>query len=144
MKFSDFVSTLDDQRIVDAIARAEKSTSGEVRVYISHKDHDNPVAAAEKRFKKLGMHKTRERNAVLIYLVPHSRNFAVIGDAGIHEKCGSPFWEEVTAQMSADLRSGHPTQAIVNAVEKIGNLLAVHFPCRPDDRNELSNKVERD
>ena len=34
------------------------------------------------------MHKTRERNAVLIFVAPRAHKFAVVGDKAIHEKCG--------------------------------------------------------
>jgi uncharacterized membrane protein len=133
-----------DWRIVLAIEETERRTSGEVRVHISSRLRTDVMAAAQDRFRKLGMEKTRERNAVLIYLVPRTRQFAVIGDAGVHAKCGDQFWKDVTAQLSADLRSGPAADAIVKAVEKIGGLLAEHFPRLADDVNELPNRVERD
>ena len=45
------------------------------------------------------MTRTRERNAVLLYFAPVSRKFAVVGDAGVHEKCGAGFWEEIVAEV---------------------------------------------
>ncbi|MDP9292316.1 MAG: TPM domain-containing protein, partial [Verrucomicrobiota bacterium] len=133
-----------DAEIVEAIRAAERMTSGEIRVYISRKKIKDALAAAQRRFAKLEMHKTRDRNAVLIYFAPRSRVFAIAGDAGVHEKCGDAFWQEVTAELSSDLRAKKPTEALVNAIGKIGALLAAHFPRRPDDRDELPNVVERD
>jgi len=85
MKPKEFISRLDEVRIVSAIAEAERKTSGEIRVYISHRRRTDPLAFAQKRFLELGMAKTRHRNAVLIYLVPLTRRFAIVGDEGIHQ-----------------------------------------------------------
>ena len=139
-----FISKLDDERIVAAIAAAEKKTSGEIRVCISDRKHDDPVSAAQKRFEKLGMANTRERNGVLIYFVPLSQKFAVIGDAGIHAKCGADFWSEITGEMHNLLQAEKFTDAVVFAVGKVGQALAEHFPRCPDDTNELPDQIAGD
>ena len=46
--------------------------------------------------------------------------------------------------MSVQLKQGKFTEAIVDAIQKTGALLAQYFPRDPDDRNELPNAVERD
>jgi len=144
MKVEHFLSQVDHQRVVDAIAEAEKRTSGEIRVWVSHRRIKDALAAAQKRFLKLEMHKTGERNAVMIYLAPRTQVFAVIGDEGIHVKCGEGFWKEVTAQLSADLKRESITHALVDAVRKIGDLLAAHFPPKPGAKNELPDDILRD
>src|SRR5437667_12909612 len=102
MKPRDFISQLDEARIVGAIAEAERKSSGEIRVYVSHRKRTDPLAFAQKRFLELGMTNTRHRNAVLIYLVPRTRQFAIVGDRGVHEKGGDAFWRALTSKM-ADL-----------------------------------------
>ncbi|HXM74516.1 MAG TPA: TPM domain-containing protein, partial [Chthoniobacterales bacterium] len=89
MRTKEFISKLDHDRIVKAIQEAESKTSAEIRVYLQRgKLADDAVNAARKRFQKLGMHKTAERNAVLIFVAPRAHKFAVVGDQAIHEKCG--------------------------------------------------------
>jgi uncharacterized membrane protein len=144
MHHKEFIRQLDEEKIVAAIAEAETRTSGEIRVYVSHRKIDDALARAQRRFVKLGMTKTAERNAVLIYFAPRVRQFAIIGDTGVHEKCGDIFWTEVTAQLSADLKSGPATEALVAAIRKIGDLLAAHFPPSPGDKNELPNQIEHE
>jgi uncharacterized membrane protein len=39
------------------------------------------------------MQKTRDRNAVLIFVAPRAHKYAVVGDVGVHEKCGEEFWK---------------------------------------------------
>lgn len=143
MHHKEFIRQIDDGKIIAAITEAEKHTSGEIRVYVSHRKRTDALAAAQQRFLKLGMAKTADRNAVLIYLVPRTRLFAVIGDTGVHAKCGDAFWTQVTAQLSTDLKAGSATGALVVAVQKIGGLLAEHFPVRPGGKNELPDRIER-
>lgn len=144
MQHQDFIAQLDEAKIFAAITRAEQSTSGEIRVAISHKHRANVIASAHKRFVKLGMHQTPERNAVLIYFAPVSRTFAVWGDTGVHEKCGDNFWQGVAAKMAPALKAGQYTEAVVAAVDEIGTVLAQHFPRGADSKNHLPDDVVHD
>ncbi|MGI8966646.1 MAG: TPM domain-containing protein [Limisphaerales bacterium] len=141
MKSKEFISQLDEEKIIAAISAAEKKTSGEIRVYISNKKREDALAFAQKRFVKLGMTRTRQRNGVLIYLAPAARKFAVVGDSGIHEKCGQTFWHETRDAMTDLLKQELYTEAIVMAVNEIGTLLSRHFPFRPGDTDELPNNI---
>lgn len=139
-----FLFRLNHKRVRQAIAEAEARTSGEIRVYVTHRKCGDPVAEAQKKFHKLGMAATKHRNGVLIFVAPRSRNFAVIGDQGVHEKCGDVFWREVADAISVELRAGRLTDAMVHAVEKTGVLLASHFPPDAGTGNELPDRIETD
>ena len=144
MKPHELIGKLDDARIVEAIAAAERKTSGEIRVCVSHWRRDDALAAARRRFHKLGMERTRQRNAVLIFFVPRTRQFAVWGDLGVHARCGDDFWKGIVGEMIPLLKEGRFTEAVVLAVGKVGEVLARHFPPEPEDRNELPNRVVSD
>src|ERR1051325_4385583 len=100
MHHKEFLEHVDEKRVVQAIAAAEAKTTGEIRVYVSHKERHDALEFARRRFQELGMTRTRHRNAVLIYIVPRTRQFAVLGDAGIHQKCGDALWKEIVSAMS--------------------------------------------
>jgi len=69
MRTKEFLSKLEHDRIVQAIRDAESKTSGQVRVYIQRGKLDvDPLIAAQKKFHRLGMQKTPERNAILIFV----------------------------------------------------------------------------
>lgn len=140
----EFLNQLQHDDIVAGIREAEKKTSGEIRVFISRKDVTDPVAAAQKVFEKLGMTKTRQRNGVLIFVAPRARKFAVIGDVGIHQKCGDSFWQALADEMTTHFKASCFSVGIVHGIQKAGDLLAAHFPPGPDDENELPDKVEGD
>jgi uncharacterized membrane protein len=124
------IKQLPHDTIVGAIREAEQKTSGEIRVLISHKSVEDPVAEAQKEFIRLGMANSPEKNGVLIFVAPRTHKFAVIGDAGVHAKCGDVFWRELAKVMTDYFRKSEFTEGIVHGVRKAGELLAAHFPRR--------------
>jgi len=144
MNAKTFLKQLRHDDIVAAIRDAELKTSGEIRVFISRKTVDDPVAAGQLQFERLGMTNTRERNGVLIFVAPLARKFAVVGDEAVHRRCGNSFWTELAAEMTGHFKQSDFTTGIVHGVRKAGQLLALHFPPGPDHRNELSDEVEHD
>jgi uncharacterized membrane protein len=146
MKPGDFLQKLDDAQVVRTIQAVERKTSGEIRVFVSNRDlgTEKVVDRAAARFEKLGMTSTRDRNAVLLYFVPRAHQFAIVGDKGIHDKCGDAFWNDVASTIRQKLSAGRFTEAVLDAIEMTGDVLARHFPRRPDDHNELPNEVDRD
>jgi len=144
MKARHFLDKLQHDKIVAAIREAEKQTSGEIRVFVSRHETQNPVADAQSHFIQMEMDKTREHNGVLIFVAPRSHQFAVIGDGAVHARCGDEFWQALTAEMSGHFKNSDFTQGIVHAIRKAGEILATHFPRRRDDQNELPDDVAHD
>jgi uncharacterized membrane protein len=119
---------IDHSRIVAAIAQAELKTSGKIRVLVARHRANDPVAAAQRHFERLGLARTPQRNGVLIFVAPRSRRFAVIGDQGVHARCGDEFWRELTAAMEGYFKRGEFSDGLVHGIERAGTLLAAHFP----------------
>src|SRR6266568_8614906 len=143
MRLKRFLDRLDRDRIVRAIQAAESRSRGEIRVHASNRAVVDVQKAAAAQFEELGMAGTAGGTGVLIFLAPLSRNFAVLGDHGIHAKCGNELWREVAAAMERDFRAGRFGDGIVKAVERAGQVLAEHFPRREGvaDKDELPNAV---
>jgi uncharacterized membrane protein len=123
-----FAKHLHHDSIVAAIHDAEHKTTGEIRVSISPKHIEDAVATAQAEFLRLGMNKSPERNGVLIFVAPRAHKFAVIGDAGVHAKCGDEFWRQLADAMAGYFRKSEFTPGIIHGVQKAGELLAEHFP----------------
>ncbi len=144
MKVRHFFSKLDSDRIVEAIAQAETDTSGEIRVHVTRSEPADIEARARERFEKLGMTATAERNAVLFYIAPRIRKFQILGDTGVHEKCGDNFWKATAQEMEESFRNGEFTGGVVAGIDRIGEVLKAHFPRGPENRDELPNAVDED
>lgn len=142
MRTKDFLGKLEHGRIVAAIENAERKSSGEIRVHIERGNISaDPLELATKKFQETGMHKTRDRNAVLIFVAPRAQSFAIVGDEAVHQKCGDSYWQRITEAMRAHFREGRFTEAMEEAIGDVGSVLAEHFPRKPDDRNELPDAV---
>jgi len=142
MRTKEFLSRLEHERIVSAIREAESKTSGEIRVYIQRGKFDtDAVLVAQKKFQHLAMHKTRERNAVLIFVAPRAHKFAVVGDKAIHEKCGEQFWQHIVDGMRVHFEHEKFSQALTEAINEVGKVLAAHFPRTSANPNELPDEI---
>ena len=80
-----FLTKAEEQEIVEAIGKAEKDTSGEIRVHIEKENTIAPLDRAMEVFHNLQMENTQERNGVIIYVAVKSKHFAIYGDKGIIE-----------------------------------------------------------
>jgi uncharacterized membrane protein len=142
MRTKSFLSQLDHERIVGAIKEAEAKTSGQIRVFVQRGELEgDPVIAAQKKFHQMRMDATKERNGVLIFVLPRARKFAVIGDEGVHRKCGQQFWQELVDRMRVHFQDANFTAALVEAIEEAGKLLASHFPKRGSPQNDLPDEI---
>jgi uncharacterized membrane protein len=134
-------SARDKDAIVQAIERAERRTSGEIRVHVERKAGKDPLCRAQEVFHYLGMEKTEERNGVLIYIAPGERKFAIIGDEGIHHVVPEGFWDHIRTVMEGEFRQGHFREGVCQGIAMAGEALAEYFPYQRDDVNELTNDI---
>lgn len=137
----ELISRDDKKDIEEAIKRAEKNTSGEIRVHIKKHCNKDIFNEAIKVFQRLKMYKTKHRNGTLIYIGITSRNFAIIGDEGINKKVDIAFWDDVKIEMERLLSQGAFKEAIIQGVTLIGEKLKAHFPQDKKNTNELSNTI---
>ena len=138
---TEFLSEEDLAAIARAVAQAEGGTSAEIRVHLDHVCEDEPLRRAIRIFERLGMHRTASRNGVLVYVSVKDHKLAVIGDAGIHERVGGAYWQELVDAVRGHLRQQRSREGLVHVIVELGGALGRHFPRRPDDRNELSDEV---
>ena len=142
MRTKNFLRQLEHDRITGAIKEAEAKTSGEIRVFIQRGTLEgDPVMSAQQKFHELGMQKTKGCNAVLVFVAPRAQKFAVVGDEGVHQKCGEKFWEELIERMRRHFQTENFTEALVEAIEEAGKLLARHFPKAGGAENELPDQI---
>jgi uncharacterized membrane protein len=142
-KKKDFFTTEEKQLITEAIQRAEKLTSGEVRVFVEGKcSYVDAIDRAAELFLNLQMQKTEDRNAVLIYIAMTDHQLAVFGDEGIHKKVGNEYWNIEVKKMITNFNRENYAKGISEVVEDIGDALTKHFPYNnTTDKNELPDDI---
>jgi uncharacterized membrane protein len=134
---------VDEARVLEAIRLAERASSGEIRVSLASFFWGDVEKAARKAFVRMGMDRTAKRNAVLIFLVPSRRRFAILGDEGIHACVGQSFWDELAAGLSEHFKRAEFTEGLVEGITTVGERLAEHFPWEAEsDRNELPDDMD--
>ncbi len=142
-KVSNFFSDEEKEQIVLAIREAERTTSGEVRVYV---ESSNPlvdvVQRAKEVFYSLEMDNTQQRNGVLFYLATKDHELAIFGDENIHAKVGSTYWNKTVEELLATFRKDNLCKALQEAILHVGETLHKEFPYNKQlDKNELPDDI---
>ncbi|MDP2037959.1 MAG: TPM domain-containing protein [Ignavibacteria bacterium] len=141
-----FFSDDDFLRISNQIKKAEKTTSGEIRISMKEKrqfaDRSKTIRQlAEKEFYKLNMNSTRDKTGILLFLLLEEHQFYILADQGINEKVTQETWDSVRDEIQIKFHEGNFCDGMIAGIEKVGKILTEHFPVKADDANELSNKI---
>jgi len=92
-------------------------------------------------FKVGAERRTHGRTGILIYLSMREHRAEIVADEAIASKVAPETWGEAMAAMLAEIRQGRCADGMIAAVEKVGAVLAEHFPRAEDDRNELPDRL---
>jgi putative membrane protein len=92
-------------------------------------------------FKSAAERRTSGRTGILIYLSMRERRAEIIGDEAITSVTTPETWGEAMHVMLEDVREGRIADGMVAAIEKIGVVLAEHFPRSAEDKNEIPDKL---
>lgn len=129
-------SELEEQRVVRAIANAERDNRGEVQVRVERRCVGDPLLRARALYKLAGLDGTRDDTGVLLYIASESRVSAVYCGAGVHSRSDATFWQGVTDRVAAGYRTGAPVDGICAALDLVGDLLRMLLAGRDDAGNE--------
>jgi uncharacterized membrane protein len=137
----DLFSAAQKKQIIAAIQEAEEMTSGEIRLHFEAKCGKDALERAVEVFSMLGMDKTEQKNATLIYLAWEDKKFAIIGDAGINAVVPATFWDGTKEVMREHFIKSEFLEGVLFAIKETGFHLKQYFPYLDGDKNELSNEI---
>ena len=108
-----------------------------------------PSATKERRvrrraiatFKAGAERRTIGRTGILIYLSMRERRAEIVADEAITKVTSPETWGEAMAALLVEVKAGRPGDGIVEAVERVGAVLAEHFPKTSADTNEIPDKL---
>lgn len=139
----EFLTSSEEQLVIDAIRKAELNTSGEIRVHLEGSCKGNAFDRALEVFSILQMDNTRLQNAVLIYVAVHDHSFSICGDIGINAVVPENFWDSTKDIIEKHFKAEDFARGLAEGILKIGEQLKAHFPRDPKDRNELPDSISR-
>jgi putative membrane protein len=84
---------------------------------------------------------TRDRTGILIYISVFEKMVVVLGDDGINSKLKQHDWDGVVKIIVEGIKNGRIKDGIVLGIKSCSEMLQKHFPVKPDDVNELSDKL---
>jgi putative membrane protein len=92
-------------------------------------------------FKVGAERRTHGRTGILIYLSMREHRAEIVADEAIASKVDAEVWGDAMAAMLAELKQGRMADGMIAAVERVGAVLAEHFPRAEDDTNELPDRL---
>lgn len=96
---------------------------------------------AIRAFYEKGLYRTKANTGVLFFISLLEHKVWVLADKGIYEKIDQQTLNAFAQAVSQGIREGRTCDALCQAIEESGRILALHFPLAPGDTNELSNQV---
>jgi putative membrane protein len=96
---------------------------------------------AVRAFYEKRLYKTRDETGVLIFISLLERKVWILGDRGVDRIIPHAFWQGLASELSAGIRGNRAGETLCAVINKIGNEMAMHFPRKPDDTNELSDEI---
>ncbi len=114
------------------------------RFFLNSDQVEEEVAeAAITSFYEEGLYRTRAENGILIFISVFEHKVWVLGDRGINEKIAPDQWLEIVEELTHGIRTNCRCESLCRAIERVGEILAHHFPIEGDDHNELHNLIIR-
>jgi putative membrane protein len=112
------------------------------RIFIPKNRMDELVLEqAVQSFYEKGLHKTRDATGVFFFISLFEHKVWILADSGIYSRISQQELQIYASDMAKGIRQGNAAEILCREIAKLGEVLAQHFPAKPDDENELSNQV---
>jgi uncharacterized membrane protein len=133
------------RKIEETIKSSEHQHDGELRFAVEaglplHFLKFNARKRAEALFSELRVWDTEHNSGVLIYVQLVDRRIEIVADRGIAAKVEQTEWNAICRGMEESFKKEHCLEGALDAIERITQILARHFPPRGPNPNELPDK----
>lgn len=98
-------------------------------------------AFAVRAFRIGAERRTHGRTGVLIYLSMREHRAELLADESIASKVAPEVWGEAMVALLAEVKAGRVADGMIAAVERVGAVLAEHFPAGSENPNELPDRL---
>jgi putative membrane protein len=103
--------------------------------------HQRASRKAKESFMMLGLHKTKTREAVMLFVSLEEHYVEIMADAGIVEKIDNGAWEVIVQTFIDDVRNEAFGEGYLKAIRSCQTLLVDQFPAQETGKNILPNHL---
>jgi len=96
---------------------------------------------AHQMFLDLGLAATRDRTGVMFFVSACEHYVEILTDRGVRESVPDAVWTDIVTRFGGAVRQQRIADGFVEAITACTEVLAEKLPRRPDDENELSNRL---
>ncbi|MGA7328772.1 MAG: hypothetical protein WBX25_30885 [Rhodomicrobium sp.] len=96
---------------------------------------------AMQQFVAQDIYTTPGHTGVLLFISIAERYAEIVADAAIHAKVPDSEWEAIIGKLTAEIGGGNGGRGLVDAIRRVGEHLAEHFPAPPTKRDLLPNHL---
>lgn len=111
-----------------------------MRLVPAHVRRQRASLMARQQFLAQGLHHTRERLGVLIFVSEAERYVEILVDQGVAERIDDACWQQIVAEFTQKVKSGEIEAGFTQSVGRVGELLIRLFPAT-SAQNELPNHL---
>jgi len=137
-------SILIDPLVVGLVAGALVGLLPDVKRILTpaSRRHAHVLRAARATFVERGIHNTRDRSGLLVYIAWLEQQVVLVADSGLDRALPADAVATGGAALTAAMRSGGA--AVARTLEQLLSPLASAMPRRADDLNELPDAIDSD
>lgn len=95
-------------------------------------------------FQKGGLHLTRDRTGVLLFVSNLEQQVWILADRGVETAIPQAEWARTSKALASLFRHDTPQEALLAQLSDLGELFARYLPKVEDDINELPDHLEID
>jgi putative membrane protein len=96
---------------------------------------------AMQQFFAQNIYTTPGHTGVLLFVSVAERYAEIVTDAGIHAKVPDTEWKAIIAKLTAEIGGGNAGKGMVQAILRVGEHMAAHFPAPAGKPNALPNHL---
>jgi putative membrane protein len=96
---------------------------------------------AYETFQILGLQKTSNYQAVMIFVSLYEKYIEIIADSAISSKIDNALWQSTIDTFLKNVQNDKLEEGYIQAINEIGAILVEYFPIENSDKNELPDRL---
>jgi putative membrane protein len=104
--------------------------------------HKTTEIIARAYFQKAGIHHTRDKTGVLIFVAVLEQQVVIIADRGVEQALPPKEWQQIQQDFNKIFQAVSPVRSLLEQLDKVRDLFSRYIPQVEDDTNELPDNLD--